>query len=179
VGLRVNVLLGAALAISAVGDLFLGVRRMGALSGESLFMLGLGAFLVAHLVYIFLFRGYGAFKRGPAGAFRKVAIGAIVLAVVSLLLLLWNSLGPLRIPVVVYALVLAGMAIAANLAELDRPWAAIGALLFVGSDAMIAISKFRAPFAGSETLIWTTYYLAQLLILWGVSSNHARHFVSR
>ena len=60
-GLRVDGLLGAALALSSVGDFLLGIRRIGNLEGESLFLLGLVSFLVAHLVYIALFRKY----RGP------------------------------------------------------------------------------------------------------------------
>ena len=83
------------------------------------------------------------------------------------------SLGPLLVPVIVYALVLAVMASSALLAELGNPLAAIGALLFVASDAMLAIAKFRGPFAGHDPLIWITYYLAQALIFLAVE-RHAR-----
>ena len=76
-------------------------------------------------------------------------------------------------PVIVYALVLAVMASSALLAELGNPLAAIGALLFVASDAMLAIAKFRGPFAGHDPLIWITYYLAQALIFLAVE-RHAR-----
>jgi len=55
--------------------------------------------------------------------------------------------------VVGYALVLAGMGISAMLADLGNPLAAIGALFFVASDAMLAISKFHAPFPCKEPLI--------------------------
>jgi uncharacterized membrane protein YhhN len=50
------------------------------------------------------------------------------------------------IPVVVYSLVLSGMRISAMLADLGMPLAGFGAILFIASDAMIAISKFRHPF---------------------------------
>jgi uncharacterized membrane protein YhhN len=46
--------------------------------------------------------------------------------------------------------------------------------LFIASDAMIAISKFRVPFPGNEQLIWITYYSAQFLILRGVERRHNR-----
>src|ERR1039458_3190063 len=52
IGFRIDRLLGAALAISSVGDFLLGVRQFGSLDSESLFLLGLGSFLLAHLVYI-------------------------------------------------------------------------------------------------------------------------------
>jgi uncharacterized membrane protein YhhN len=83
-----------------------------------------------------------------------------------------DSLGPLLIPVVVYALVLAAMAISALLADLGNPLAAIGALSFVASDAMLAIGKFDGAFPGHGPLIWVTYYLAQLFIFLGVAYRH-------
>ena len=80
----------------------------------------------------------------------------------------------LLIPVIAYALVLGAMAISAILADLGNPLAAIGALCFVASDAMLAISKFRSPFPGHEPLIWITYYLAQLFIFLGVARAYLR-----
>ena len=60
------------------------------------------------------------------------------------------------------------------LADLGTPLAGFGVLLFIASDAMIAISKFRGSFLGSEQLIWITYYSAQLLILRGVERRYSR-----
>ncbi|HVP56188.1 MAG TPA: lysoplasmalogenase [Candidatus Eisenbacteria bacterium] len=185
-GFRVNKLLGTALALGALGDFLLGVNRLGSLDAEKLFLAGLGAFLVGHLVYIAMFRGY----RGPSNSWtqpkpsprqtrlawstRALGIAAVLIALAAVLGVLRNSLGPLLIPVVVYALVLAGMAISAQLAELGNPLAAVGALFFVASDAMLAIAKFRQPFLGSATLIWIAYYLAQFLILLGVGRGVTR-----
>jgi uncharacterized membrane protein YhhN len=112
------------------------------------------------------------FRREPRAKLtfpRALGILAVVIALSSMLSLLYKSLGPLLIPVVIYALVLAGMAISAQLAELGNPLAAIGALFFVASDAMLAIAKFRSPFTASDALIWITYYLAQFLIYLGVA----------
>lgn len=173
-GFRVDKLLGGALAISSVGDFFLGVRPLGHLDGESLFLLGLGSFLIAHLVYIALFRKYRSllwWKPSPA---RLWGVLAIVVALGSVLGSLYHSLGPMLVPVVVYSLVLVCMGISAILADLGTPLAGIGALLFIASDAMIAISKFRSPFSGNEQLIWITYYAAQVLILCGIERRHRR-----
>jgi uncharacterized membrane protein YhhN len=168
IGFRVDVLLGGALALSAVGDFFLGVRRWGRLEGESLFLIGLGSFLIAHLVYVAMFRRYrmDLRKLGPA---RVLGVIAIVLALGAVLGMLRASLGNLLIPVVVYAVVLCVMGISAMLADLGTPLAAIGALLFIASDAMLAVSKFRGPYLGSVQLIWTSYYVAQAFILRGVA----------
>ncbi len=172
VGFGVDGLLGCALAISALGDFFLGVLRLGSLSGENLFLFGLGSFLLAHLVYIAMFRRYRARDSRRLSPARMAGIAAILILLTSMLATLWHSLGPLLVPVVAYALVLAGMGISAMLAELGNSLSAIGALLFISSDAMLAVNQFRNPFPGHEPLIWITYYAAQLLILLGV----ARHW---
>jgi uncharacterized membrane protein YhhN len=177
VGFRVTALLGVALAVSCLGDFLLGVRRLGSLDGESLFLLGLGSFLVAHLVYIAMFRKYRMAEWRKPGAVRVLGVLTILVVLGTMLGILRDSLGPLLIPVVVYSLVLSGMGISAMLADLGTPLAGIGALFFIASDAMIAISKFRGPFPGHEPLIWITYYAAQFLILLGVA--HRRRWEQR
>ena len=99
---------------------------------------------------------------------------AILVALGSVLGILLQSLGSMLIPVVVYSLVLSCMGISAMLADLGTPLAGFGALLFIASDAMIAINKFRGAFPGNEHLIWITYYSAQFLILRGVERRHSR-----
>ncbi len=174
VGFRVDRWLGGALTVSSVGDFFLGVRRLGKLDGESLFLLGLGSFLVAHLVYIAMFRKYRALIWWRPGPARVWGVVTILVVVAVMLGILRQSLGSLLIPVVIYSLVLSGMGISAMLADLETSLAAFGALLFIASDAMIAISKFRHPFSYSGELIWMTYYLAQFLILRSVQRRHSR-----
>jgi uncharacterized membrane protein YhhN len=167
-GSRISRLLGGALAISALGDLLLGLQRIGNLNRETLFLFGLSAFLFAHLLYIALFRKLWTATWWKPGKARLLGIVLILAVLGTLLGILWPTLGQLRIPILIYALVLSGMGISAMLADLGTPLASIGALLFITSDAMIAISKFRGPFAGHDQLIWITYYLAQLLIFLGI-----------
>ena len=173
-GFRTKALLGTALALSSLGDFFLGFRQLGHLGEDSLFLLGLGTFLVAHLVYIVLFRKYWPLVWWKSAPARKSGILTILVALGGVLAILRSSLGSMLIPVVVYSLVLACMGISAMLAELGNPRAALGALLFIASDAMIAISKFRGSFTGSDQLIWITYYSAQFLILSGVQFRQHR-----
>jgi uncharacterized membrane protein YhhN len=178
-GFGIDKLLGGALLISSLGDFLLGVRRLGGLDGESLFLLGLGSFLIAHLTYIVMFHRYRAlvcWKPGPA---RVMGVVGIVVALGAVLVTLRHSFGSLLLPVVVYALVLSAMGISAMLADLGTPLAAVGALLFIASDAMLAINKFRGPFPGSAPLIWITYYAAQLLILLGVAHRSSQDHPAR
>jgi uncharacterized membrane protein YhhN len=168
IGFRIDRLLGAALAISSVGDFLLGVRQLGRLDAEKLFLLGLGSFLLAHLVYIAMFRKYRLSDWRKPGPVRLLGIVTILVALGSMLGILRDSLGPMIVPVVFYSLVLCGMGVSAMLADLRSPLAAFGALLFISSDAMLAIGKFRGTVPGHDQLIWITYYAAQCLILLGV-----------
>lgn len=167
-GIRVDGLLGIALTLSSVGDFLLGIRRLGSLDERSLFLIGLGSFLIAHLPYIALFRKFHASVWWTPNSTRVCGALAILVVVGSVLGILRQSLGSVLIPVGIYSLVLCGMGISAILADLGTPLAGVGALLFIASDVMIAISRFRGPFLGNEQLIWITYYSAQLLILRGV-----------
>ncbi len=173
-GFRADRLLGTALAISGLGDFFLGIHRAESFDEESLFLPGLGAFLLAHLFYIVMFHRYRATTGRRLSPARTAGVLAILAAVASVLVILWHSLGPMLVPVLVYALVLAGMGISALLADLGTPLAAFGALSFIASDTMLALNKFHASFPGHEPLIWITYYLAQLLILCGILRHRSR-----
>lgn len=170
-GFRVSAMLGTALSLGAMGDFFLGVRQLGGLDAEKLFLFGLASFLLGHLVYIAMFRKYRGTSGWKTGWARWLGVLVVVIVLGAVLGALRNSRGPLLIPVVVYALVLAAMAISAQFTELGNSLAALGALCFVASDAMLAIGKFRGPFSGQEPLIWITYYLAQLLIFVGVARS--------
>ena len=46
--------------------------------------------------------------------------------------------------------------------------AMVGALLFMLSDAALALNKFRAPTPHRDLIVMTTYYGALLLIAWSV-----------
>ena len=127
------------------------------------FVAGLALFLLAHLCYIGAFTRDGGFKTDIATARPLIALTVILLA------LLWPFLGPLRVPVLAYMLVIVVMAWQAlersRLGAHDGAWwAAVGAVLFVASDAMLGLARFRGDFPGQRLLVLGTYYLAQWMI---------------
>ncbi|AKN18732.1 hypothetical protein MHAE_18402 [Mycobacterium haemophilum DSM 44634] len=149
----------AALLLSAAGDWLLAIPWW----TES-FVLGLAAFLLAHLCFLAALVPLLAPSRT-----RVAGVILVCLASVVLLIWFWPHLGAdkLTIPVTVYIVVLCAMVCAALLAQLPTIWTAVGAVCFAVSDAMIAIGRF---ILGNEALavpIWWSYAAAEVLITAG------------
>jgi len=151
-------LLSAALVASATGDVLLEAGP------ERLFVPGLSAFLTAHIAYTVLFAGNRA---TGAGLSRCLWLAAVLVYVALFSLWLAPSLGPLKIPVMIYICAIAAMTSTALLSRFGQRVAA-GALLFLVSDSLLAIGKFKAPFLWLGYMVWTAYYAAQYLIATGV-----------
>lgn len=157
---RIAVLAG--LALSLVGDVLLMLPM-------DLFVPGLIAFLLAHLCYI------AAFAPGSAGRARWMAfVPVAVVAAGNLAGLLPQVAAALKAPVVVYTLVLGTMA-AFALARAFTPeiahetprssrMAAVGAILFMISDSLLAWDKFGGGLPMSALTVLTTYFVAQWCI---------------
>jgi uncharacterized membrane protein YhhN len=158
-----------ALMFSAAGDFLLAMPWW-----EPSFVLGLGAFLIAHLCFLAALLPLAA--RTPT---RVAAAVVVCVACVTLLVWFWPRLiaDGMAIPVILYMVVLAAMVCAALLAQLPTPWTALGAVCFAVSDGMIGIGKFVLPAgaglpatSGSEALavpIWWAYAASLLLITAG------------
>lgn len=150
----------AALIFSAAGDFFLALPWW-----EPSFVLGLGAFLVAHLCFL------AALLPLAARSMRRlVAAAVVVCACIALLVWFWPRLiaEGMAVPVTLYIAVLGAMVCTALLARLPTPWTALGAVCFAVSDGMIGISKFVL---GNEALavpIWWAYAASLLLITAGL-----------
>lgn len=148
-----------ALLLSAVGDWLLAIPWW-----TMSFGLGLAAFLLAHLCFL------GALvPLARATRPRLAAVVLMCLITMSLLLWFWPHLGrdKLTIPVTLYMLVLTAMVCAALLADLPTIWAAVGAVCFAASDAMIAIDRFILYNDALAVPIWWLYAAAQVLITAG------------
>lgn len=121
----------------------------------------LGCFVAAHLCYIRLFARHLAVRPFPRGAW------AYTLWWVALLVILWPHLGGLAIPVALYGLVLGATAATATRCT---PLIAVGAVLFLSSDTLLAFLLFTpdAMPSWSNALVMLTYCAGQLLIAAGV-----------
>lgn len=148
--------IAAGLGCSLVGDVFLMLPR-------DRFLAGLGSFLLAHVAYV---AGFGA--RAEIGTHPTVLIPLLAAALV-LLHALWPGLGRLRAPVLIYTAVILLMVWTAWNWQLARSspgatLAAAGATLFMASDAVLALNRFRRPFRSAQTVVMSSYVAAQALI---------------
>ncbi len=165
---RYRRLIVAGLAASLVGDILL------MLPGDH-FVPGLGAFLIAHLCYI------GAFLSQSRFASRPVAFLGYALVSATLLSALLPALpGALRVPVIVYVVVITTMAAqsAVWMLQTGREQArraAIGGAWFVVSDATLALDRFRGDVPYRDLIVLGTYFIAQ----WCLARSVARDSVSR
>ena len=145
------------LALSLIGDICLMFQ------GDTAFVGGLSSFLLAHLVFM------AAFLIGlPAWPLPWWVFGFAVYGVAFAMLLLPRA-GRLRLPVLVYGLVLTGMAVTASMRytalQADGALLAlIGAGLFLVSDSALGTRRFIARYAGAQGLILSTYWLSIGLI---------------
>jgi len=140
------------------------------LAGDVLLMLpsdrfaaGLASFLVAHLCYIAAFTSEAGVQLAP------LLLAPLLVAVWLVYRRLAPGLGELRIPVIVYTLVIVMMAWqalarCAVVSGAGPPLAAAGALLFATSDSALALARFQGPFQGSQAVVYASYFAAQWLI---------------
>ena len=135
------------------------------------FILGLVSFLLAHLTYIFYFLNTSS----PQPSFfrqRPIMLLPVAVIVIELLNVLWSSLGVMKLPVIIYAIVIGTMLGTAlwqfkKLNSHASSWFITGAVSFIVSDALLAINKFSHPFDNAGILIMGTYCFAQYAIAKG------------
>jgi alkenylglycerophosphocholine/alkenylglycerophosphoethanolamine hydrolase len=150
------------------GDVFLMIPR-------ELFIFGLAAFLVGHICYIVGLNNNTPFINYWGGLV-LVLLGIFIYWLYPRLArgLMQKGENQLRIPVLVYALVISLMVYSALMA-LTRPgWsiaaalsASVGALLFYASDSMLAWDRFIKPLSHARLRVMTTYHLGQIGIIMG------------
>ncbi len=147
------------LSLSMAGDIALMFPQPRA------FVVGLAAFLLAHVVYGFLFGAYAGLTAADlfTGGILLV-IGVIVYRYLS------PGLGRLKIPVATYMIVICLMlqrALAAFFGgrlTTSQAWLiGLGAFLFWVSDLILGINRFRRPFEYHRISL-AFYYAGQLLI---------------
>lgn len=154
-----DTLLMAALAASLAGDVFL-------MLPGNYFIPGLASFLVAHLFYIALFR-----QEVPWFPSRRALLGTLTVGA-AMYLWVWGGLTDpvLKLAVAAYVSVIALMVAQAIgrsvvLRNAASTAVALGASVFMLSDALIAINRFVQPLPLVSLWVLTSYYLAQILMV--------------
>ena len=143
------------IGLSVVGDVAL------LWTGNRAFIVGLAAFLLAHIAYVVAFVGVAVWSP-------HVAVVAVVMVAATTLLLraIWAGAAGMRLPVVFYGTVITAMVVSSS-ATLGGPLggavaAAIGAPLFYVSDSSLALNRFRRPIPHAALLTLGVYWLGQL-----------------
>ncbi|KAK2728042.1 lysoplasmalogenase TMEM86A-like isoform X1 [Artemia franciscana] len=144
------------LALSSVGDAFL--------VWPDLFLPGMLAFSLAHMVYISNFGWKPLFPK------LGVILYFFVFIIISILVTGLDDIFIVAVPA--YALLLTTMAWRATARYLTSPsrWrliSALGSVLFLLSDAVLGVNKFLTPIPYGEFIVMMTYYGAQLCISLG------------
>ena len=147
--------IAAGIVLSAVGDVAL------LWDSNRAFMVGLGAFLLAHIAYVIAFLGVAAWSP-------HVGVVAVIVTASSLLLLraTWKGAAGLHAATIAYAVVISAMVVTAWATiggpVAMAPAAAVGAVLFYISDSSLALNRFRAPIPHIAMLAIGVYWLGQL-----------------
>jgi uncharacterized membrane protein YhhN len=151
-----RLVLSLALVFSGLGDALLTLNAAWA------FPAGLGSFLIAQLFYA------GLFLRSPIFQSKRliVAIALIIHALYFARVLLPEA-GELAPAIIAYASAIALMGLAAVFYKYNY-WVLLGALTFIVSDTLIGFNKFIQVLAWADFAIMSTYYLAQILIFYGL-----------
>jgi uncharacterized membrane protein YhhN len=144
------------LLCSLAGDVFL-------MLPSDRFIHGLASFLIAHAFYTAAFLVEGNRPFSMWAALPLVVYGGFMLW------LLWGGLGKMKAPVIFYvsALLLMALIASSRYVVTKQPGsllAAVGVILFVASDSVLALDKFKSSFRLAQFLILTTYFVAQCLI---------------
>jgi len=144
----------AGLLFSLTGDIFL-------LMPKKYFKAGLIAFLTAHVFY-----SYSLFNISTAVRYEAFVLYAVY--GYFIFKYLKDSLGKMRLPVIMYIAVISimggfGLNQFVNGSHIHSFQIFIASILFIVSDSVLAINRFKKSFRASELIILSTYYSSQLL----------------
>lgn len=151
-----------ALVLSLIGDVFL-MFGDGARTSDRAFVAGLASFLLAHVAFVW------AFLQGIQAPALPGWLAVIVFLAAGYLFVMLPRAGVLKLPVLVYTLVLAAMVFAAaarhaSIGDDASLRALLGALLFMVSDALLGWRRFGKHFRYAQAAILSTYWGAIGLI---------------
>jgi alkenylglycerophosphocholine hydrolase len=150
------------------------------------FLMGLGAFLVGHLLYISLLV-WNIYLVVQVGGFKELSLGWVLLILiiwVAVLLSFYRFVAPksprltmpqlLWVPIQVYGWILSFLMIFSILAVVSVSYFSvpllflpIGAILFNISDSLLAYDRFKRKMPKVRIWVMITYHLAQFSLAWG------------
>ncbi|MBC7348592.1 MAG: lysoplasmalogenase [Candidatus Aminicenantes bacterium] len=146
----------AGLALCLLGEVMMMLKKKRFLTGLAFFLGALAVFTVA-------------FYSRVTREFLSWPVIPLALLAAAVLFLIWPGLKRERAPVLLYLLVLLTMT-RVGLEQPHQlpgtgPWlAAAGSFLFLLSDSVLAINRYRRPFSSAQVIILSTFYLALLLL---------------
>ncbi len=151
--------------LSAIGDFFLD------LPDDKFFLPGLISFFLAHFAFaVFLF-GHIV----PVASWtwlNWIVVSGLPFVSIGFYMWLRPSLpNDMKIPVAAYASFITIMGIAAFTSDLVSPLISLGAALFIASDAVLAIERFKFSFAFDDKMVWIFYASGQILLAMGVVAS--------
>ena len=150
-------LIAGGLAFAILGDVLL-------MLPEERFVLGIGSFAATHAFYL------AAFISVAGIALVNPSTIPLILFAFIMTRFLWSGLRKsLQVPILAYVILITVMTAQAIGAAVQQEGAglaiaAAGAILFLASDSMLAIDRFRVPFKTAQALVLSTYWLGQWLI---------------
>ncbi len=150
-------LIAGGLAFALLGDILL-------MLPDERFVLGIASFAATHLLYLAAF-----ISTAGIALLNLSTIPLIIFAVLMVRFLLPGVRKSLQIPILAYVVLITVMTAQAIGAALESESiglaiAAAGAVLFLASDAMLAVDRFRVPFLAARAVVLSTYWLGQWLI---------------
>ena len=162
-GNRYATFISVGMLFSAFGDISLRLENGNFL----IFLCGVVNYLIAHLCYIkaYLSSGIDFTNKLPIGLF-------FVAYCATMLSLLCPGVDNVLIPaVIIYAMIICTMAFlstnryfTAGIHSPSRTTALIGSLVFLSSDSILSMSRFRTSIPHSDLIIWITYCIGQMFI---------------
>ncbi len=169
-GDRFTLMIQGGLFFSLIGDIALLFQHM----DEFNFMIGLAAFLLAHLCYSIAFLRNISEVGGTDG----LVLGSSIALLFALFAVYFSwELAPrldegLMIPVIAYVVAISCMGILAAFRytrTFPRSFwmVLVGAVLFIVSDSLLATNRFLRPLSWGPTAVTITYALAQFMIAAG------------
>lgn len=160
------------LVFSWLGDIFL--------LNEEAFLPGLGSFFIAQMGYTVVFLRLRNKTSNDASFFTRRLFWA--LAFLFFGGAFYRLLFPVLVdtaflaPVGMYTVAITSMGLSTALrsgrtSKVSYLSGLLGAILFIASDAMIAISVFLEPFAYHQLWVMLTYIMAQFLLVYAISTH--------